>query len=290
MTEAPASDVLYQALIHELTKALGLLRVKGGRAIATALFGKVARRVSEMGIGVNRVVAESGQAAAANWLLPNFVAGHEARGAENIPAAGPLVIASNHPAAVDSLVISAHMTRPDYKIIIGHNVFFESLPNVVEKNIMAPPPENLAGRMHVVRECLRHLESGGTLLIFPRGAIEPDPDSMPNADGEFHLWSRSLDIFLQRVPETRVLVTIVSGVIHPAYIHHPLTYIRRDRANRQRLAFLLQMTRQVLAGREMFGLRPRVTFGELVHASGGQARSQVRQAAGRVLSEHMSWR
>jgi len=284
-------EILYKTLLYELTKALGLLRFKNGPAIAASLFGKAARRVAEMGSGLDAVIASGGPAAGARWLLPNFVAGHEAHGMENIPTSGPLIIASNHPAAVDSIVISAHITRPDYKIIIGNNAFFESLPHVVQNGIIAPPPENLAGRMHVVRESIRHLKVGGALLIFPRGAIEPDPACMPNADGEFHLWSRSLDIFAEQVPKLKVLVTIVSGVIYPRYLHHPLTYTRKARADRQRITFMLQMARQVLAGRrELFDLRPRVTFGELLEAEVGHTRLQVQQAARRVLNSHMGWR
>ncbi len=289
MNESLNVEILYESLLYELTRTLGLLRFKSGLAFSKRLFGRAARRAAEVGVGLDERIASDGAAAGARWLLPNFMAGHEARGVENIPASGPLIIASNHPGAVDALVISAHVTRPDYKIIIGHNLFFENLPHVLQSGIIAPPPENVGGRMQVVRESIRHLRAGGALLIFPRGGIEPDPDCMPNPDGEFHLWSRSLDIFVQQVPETRVLVTMVSGVIYPRYIHHPITYLRKGRGDRQRLAFLMQMARQVLSGRETFGLRPRVTFGELIQVGAGQARSQVQEAARRALSQHMSW-
>lgn len=285
----PTIQTLYDALIFDLTKALALKQTRLANGFIQIMFGKAARRVADLGIGLDHEVAKGGLPAGARWLLPNFVKEHEARGVEKIPAEGPLVIASNHPAAVDSLVISAHVTRPDYKAIIGDIPFFERLPHVNKHAIFAPAPTDTAGRMRAVRESLRHLKAGGALLIFARGGIEADPDWMPNPDGEFDQWSRSLEIFLKHVPQTRVLVTIVSGVIVRAMMHHPITRFRKARPDRQRLAFLMQFAQQILGGREKFGLRPRVTFGEVIEGAHQHVLDQVHNSARRVLEQHMEW-
>ncbi|NJC97169.1 MAG: hypothetical protein C3F07_17860 [Anaerolineales bacterium] len=282
---------LTETLIYELTKAFALPQTKGAKVLVRAVFGRATRLAAEIGVGLDRAVAEGGIPNGARWVLPRFVKSYEARGVENIPAAGPLVIASNHPASVDSIVISAHVTRPDYKVIVGDIPFFEHLPHVSQHAIYAPDPANTSGRMIVLRESIRHLKSGGALLIFPRGGIEADPAFMPHPDGEFHHWSRSLEIFMQRVPGLQVLVTIASGVISKSAFHHPITWFRRHRPDKQRLAFLYQLARQVLSGRELFGLTPRVTFGELI--SGGNHEhmlSEVEGAARRTLNQHMAWK
>lgn len=284
---------LRDTLLYELTKALGLSQEGGlGKAIRP-LFEKATERFAELGVGLDRVVAEAGVAAGARWVLPRFVKDFAARGVENIPAEGPLVIASNHPAACDSLVISAHVERPDYKIIIGDIPFFEHLPHVSQHAIYAPDPSDIHGRMQVIRKSFRHLENGGALLLFARGGIEADPEFMPDADAEFGLWSRSLGIFLKRVPRTRVLVTIVSGVIARAAFHHPITWLRKKRTDRQRLAFMYQMMRQTLAGREIFGLIPRVSFGEVITPSenlpGDQALETIIASARGLLQSHLAW-
>ncbi len=282
-------QALTDALLFEMTKALALRQTENAKRFVRLLFGRAARRVAELGIGLDRVVAESGIAAGARWLLPNFVKGHEARGVDNIPVDGPLVIAANHPASVDSLVISAHVTRPDYKVIVGDIPFFERLPHVSEHAVYAPAPADTSGRMRAVRESLRHLKAGGALLIFARGGIEADPDFMPNPDGEFDKWSRSLEVFLEHVPQTRVLVTMVSGVIARVMMQHPITLFRKARPDRQRLAFLMQIAQQILGGREKFGLRPRVTFGEVISGAQQHVLDQVHDSARRVLRQHMEW-
>ena len=283
-------QILYDALIFEMTKALALPQSERAKYLIHMIFGKAARRFAELGAGLDRVVAEAGVAAGARWALPRFVKSHAARGAEIIPPEGPLVIAANHPASVDSLVVSAHVERPDYKIIVGDIPFFENLPHVSQHAIYAPGPQDMHGRMLVIREAIRHLKAGGALLIFPRGGIEADPDWMPNPDGEFDKWSRSLEIFLERVPQTRVLVTIVSGVIQRTAMRNPLTWLRKNRPDRQRLAFIYQMMRQTLSGKELFGLTPRVTFGEIVKgATNAHVLEDVSAAARRTLEKHMEW-
>lgn len=284
-------QTLTETIIYELAKAFALPQTERAKRWVRLLFGKAARAAAEVGIGLDRAVAEGGLCAGARWILPRFVKSHEARGVENIPASVPLVIAANHPANVDSVVISAHINRPDYKVIIGDIPFFQHLPHVSERAIFAPDPANTLGRMQVVREAIRHLKAGGALLIFPRGGIEADPDFMPNPEGEFQHWSRSLEIFLNRVPGLQILTAIVSGVISPQAFRHPITWLRRHRPDRQRLAFLYQLARQMLAGRELFGLTPRVTFGELVGgANHTHTLAEIEHAARRTLHTHMAWK
>jgi hypothetical protein len=284
---------LSDTLIYELIKALGLLQERGLGKAVRPLFEKATKRFAKIGVELDHMVAEHGAAAGARWVLPRFVKDFAARGMENIPADGPLVIASNHPAAYDSLVISAHVERPDYKIIIGDIPFFKYLPHVSQHAIYAPDPGNIHRRMEVMRKSIRHLEDGGALLLFARGRIEADPEFMPDADAEFGLWSRSLEIFLKRVPHTRVLVTIVSGVIARAAFRHPFTWFRRQRPDRQRLAFMYQMMRQILAGREIFGLTPRVSFGDLIGLSESRTPertlSEITVSARRLLQSHLAW-
>ncbi len=191
------------------------------------------------------------------------------------------------------MVISAHITRPDYKIIIGDIPFFERLPHVSEHAIFAPKPDNVTGRMEVVRKAIRHLREGGALLIFARGGIEPDPSFMPEPGAEFNLWSRSLQIFLEHVPQAQTLVSIVSGVISRAAMSHPITWLRKARPDRQRLAFMIQMARQALTGRETYGLTPRVSFGQPIsRGEFGQpkhALEAIQRSASRLLESHLTW-
>lgn len=287
---AVLTRVLTETLIDEIARALALPQTQQIKKLIAWLTGKAIKRFTEIAAELDCVVEKQGIAGGARWLLPQFVKDHSAQGIENIPPAGPLVIASNHPAFVDSVVISAHVPRRDYKVIIGEIPFFKNLPHIKENAIFAPAPSDPMGRMQVVREVIRHLKNGGAILIFPRGGIEPDPAWMPRPDADFDHWSRSLEIFLKHVPNTQVLVTIVSGVISRAAMHHPITWFRKARPERQRLAFMYQFIRQMIAGKDVFGLRPRVTFGDLISVQNTTDREHmlqtITQSAHNVLKAH----
>lgn len=286
------TDVLTENLVIELTKALALPQTEMVRKMIASLTRKPIRRFTQLASELDCVVEKDGIAGGARWLLPRFVKGHSAQGIENIPPTGPLVIASNHPAYIDSVVISAYVSRRDYKVIIGEIPFFKNLPNIHRNSIFAPDPGDTMGRMQVIREVIRHLKNGGAILIFPRGGIEADPAWMPHPESEFDQWSRSLEIFLKQVPHTQVLVTMVSGVISKAAMHHPITWFRKARPDRQRLAFMYQMIRQMIAGREIFGLTPCVTFGDLISTENTLNRDHmlqtITQSAYNVLKIHMT--
>jgi hypothetical protein len=290
----PLTDVLTENLIYEMAKALALPQTPWIRKIIASLTGRAIREFSGLASQLDCVVEQEGIAGGACWLLPRFVKGHSACGAENIPPVGPLVIASNHPAYVDSVVISAHIPRRDYKVIIGEIPFFKHLPSINKNAIFAPDPTDGMGRMQVIRDVIRHLKNGGAILIFPRGSIEPDPAWMPHPEAEFDQWSRSVEIFLKHVPQTQVLVTIVSDVISKRAMRHPITWFRKARPDRQRLAFMYQFIQQIIAGKEIFGLTPRVTFGDLISADAKHTTDRqhllqtITQSAYDVLKRHMA--
>jgi hypothetical protein len=280
---------LENALLAEIARAMALPSTTITRRMVRLVFGRAARRFSELVTGFDREIERNGSAAGARWLLPSFVAGYEARGQGIVPPEGSLLIVSNHPASYDGLVITACINRPDFKVIIGEIPPYRHLPNVSRHVIFSPPVANTFGRMQTVRNAIRHLNDGGALLIFPRGGIEPDPSFMPDAGAEFDKWSRSLEIFLERVPRTRVLVAIVGGVIAPAAMRHPITWFRNARPDRQRLAFILQIIHQISSGRESFGLTPQVTFGELLSSVNQKIRlPDIVEAERRTLIQHLS--
>jgi hypothetical protein len=88
-----------------------------------------------------------------------------------------------------------------------------------------------------------------------------------------------------------VVVSIVSRVIDPAYMHHPLTCLRRARPDRQRLAMMLQIIQQMLG--QQLDLKPRITYGEVLDmeriGSAEHTLEVIRHSARRVLESHLAW-
>ncbi len=281
---------LTRLINNEVIQAMGL-SIDGwlGQRLHPVL-ARATRRFSELFAEVDCMIAEQGLPAAARWLLQQLVQDFKARGAENIPTHSPLIIASNHPGAVDSLVLASSARREDLKIVAGAIPFLENLPHV-SQHLIFTPYDDMQARMVVMRESIRYLKDGGALLLFARAGIDPDPSFMPHAEEELSCWSRSVEVFLQSVPQTQVIAAIVSHVIEPRYMHHPITWLKRARPDRQRLAMMIQIIQQMLG--KKVDLVPRVSFGELLNAQRmGEAHDTLQtivESARRLMRSHLAW-
>jgi len=282
----PRIGSLNDALVSEIIRAMGLPNNQISQYFTRFFFEKSTLRFADLALNLENEIEQHGSMQGAQWLLNHFVAGFEVGNAELVPQTGSLIIASNHPASYDGVLIAACIPRDDIKIIIGEIPPYHFLPHLSRHAIFSPALKNTFGRMKTVRNAIRHLRNGGSLLIFPRGGIEPDPDFMPAPDAEFDQWSRSLEVFIKSVPDTQVLMTTVSGVISERIFNHPFTWFRTSRPDRQRLAFIYQIIRQTLSGKELFGLRPRVTFGELL--TGEASLTEIENAARRTMAKHIN--
>lgn len=248
---------LTQELLDELFKALGLSRDGWLANAFSPLFWKPLYRFSAIASRFDQIVTENGFQEAAKWILPNFVKEVNVLGAAELPKQGPLVVASNHPGSYDSLVISANLPRDDIKIVSSNIPFLKRLP-ATSKHMLFSAPDSYV-RMGVLRQAIRHLRGGGALLVFARGRIDPDPAIMPGAGEELKKWSPSLGMFMKKAPQTKLAISLVSGILAPKFVHHPLTIFRKTRHDKQRIAEFLQGIRQMLAPGKVL-LSPKLSF------------------------------
>lgn len=291
---AVTPDALKAHLVYELSQAAGL-RPDGWplRVLATGLrrpIDALARLFSEVDLAIGR----DGIASAFAALLERFARDPRIRGAENLPAVGPLILASNHPGAYDALLIGATLGRRDFKLVSSTVPFFRAMPNfhkhVIE--VGGSPAEGMAA----IRESARHLRGGGSLLIFPSGLVDPDPDVLPGAHEALAAWRGGLEALANLAPTAAIVNVIASSVLSPRWINSPLLKLQRVDWQRRKLAEMLQVIqRMARPGTEK--MRPRVSFAAPVTGAALQreagsravlplliARSQA------LLAEHMAAR
>lgn len=178
-------------------------------------------------------------------------------GAEHVPPGGPLLVVANHPGAYDSLVIAASLPQDDLYMIATGYPMLRRLPNTSRRMIFVDPHAH--SQLNVVREAVQHLRLGRSVLIFPRGRVEPDPAVLPGALEALQRWSPSLELFLRQVPDTQVLVTAVSGVLAPMFLRNPLIRIWRGRRDPLVVAETMQVMAQVLFSR-LVRVQPLLSF------------------------------
>ena len=252
-------DILRETLITELLRALGLPKTDWLLQIFIRLLHGPLEQFVQGGLTFDQIVADRGLQPAAAWLLDRFCTRVSVCGLETIPHAGPLLVVSNHPGAIDVLLLLASLHRPDVKIISNNIPFLQRLPATSAHLIYGSRTNDITKRMSAVRLAIRHLQSGGALSLMGTGLIDPDPEVYPDAAASLDHWSPSIELFLKQVPETRVLVAILSGVLSPRWAHHPITWLRKEPRRKRLLAEIGQVAEQAFFPRRRF-LSPSITF------------------------------
>jgi hypothetical protein len=243
-------------IIGEIISAIRWPDTLVRRAVITALVSLPTQRFAEVMADFDRVILESGLRCACEHLLNKLVTEVDSSGAEEIPEKGPVIIAANHPGTFDSLSILSQLPREDAKIIVGANPFFYDMRKGRDFLIFSPRQHDK--RFEVIRQAIQHLQNGGLLLIFPYGHIAPDPAILDEASACIREWSRSLGIFLRKVPEAQLILTVISGVITREYLRHPLPNMFSG-FERRRIIEFMQMIKQMIF-HQTKDLCPKVSF------------------------------
>ena len=257
-TQSASVGVLTQALLDEISEKLGVADSIFKKGIIESFFWFAAHRLAKLAASFDQYVSKTNFCEAARWVLPNFVQDVKKDGYMDIPKEGPLLVTSNHPGTCDSLVIAASLPRDDLKIVVSGFPFLRNLPSTA-RHLIYTQRDNPFERMTVIRSAIRHLQDGGSLLIFPSGKVDPDPAVLPGADQALERWSPSLEIMVRKVPQTRILVTIVSGVLSKSWVRNPLARLRKDIPDRQMIAEFLQVVQQMVFPRSLL-MTPTVFF------------------------------
>jgi hypothetical protein len=267
---------LFEVNIDDILAALGWERAPAARALVRRVARKPALLFArEMG-AFDDMTAASGIRTAAQSLLPTFASNLTVSGADRIPPHGPVLLLSNHPGMTDTLALFSAIPRADLRVLAAERPFLRALPAVSRSLIFIPEDRNR--RMGAIRQAIGHLRSGGALLTFPAGEIEPDPAVLQGAAAALGRWSESTSVFLRLAPDCTVVPAVVSGVLARQAQRHPLTLLRRSRADRERLGAMLQVLMHTLRP-DAWRVRVRVDF---PRAFGGRELS-AGGAASRVI-------
>jgi hypothetical protein len=285
------AGILRDTITDEILTAFNLGGKKWQRRLIGPLFWIPAQIFGGIMAGIDQTVEEQGVPEAAKQLSKYVVEDIQVTGRDNIPLEGPVLIASNHPGAYDSIAILSSMPRQDIKMVVSDVPFLRSMPVASQRMVYAIP--GTQGRMTAVRGMVRQVQEGGVLMIFPTGLVDSDPEVLPGAEEELANWSASLDLVMRKTPETRIVVTIVSGVLSPVCLRSPLTRLKKKEWEKRKLAEFLQVIQQLVLKRK-FGMKTKITFDAALTGAellGQSESSDLHQAivarARQVLKTHM---
>jgi hypothetical protein len=282
------------SLVVEIAGSVGFRNSRLAQQLVWLLFRPVTDRLACIGVQFDRDVIQYGFSTAMENALRVFIHKVTARGQESIPSAGPLLVVSNHPGTYDSLIISSTLRRDDLCIIAGDIPFLKNLP-LAYRHFFFISEQDQNVRTVAARQAIRHLQSGGAVLLYGFGHIDPDPATYSDASSIIEEWSPSIDLFLKVVPETKVMVTITSHVVSPKWRYSLLYYLRRTQLDRRRLVEFGQVMTQLLFP-GTFRQSPFISFASPIQAAdiqkdsiSGRLLPAVIEQAKSLLQDHLAW-
>ncbi|MBD3166050.1 hypothetical protein GF324_05600 [bacterium] len=230
---------LKRATIRDLLRALALPPRGSAARWAVRLAMPMIRRFTESVARFDADTARYGLAEAARRLLHEFEV--DICCPDNmmdVPRSGPLLIISNHPGMTDTLVLLSLIERDDLLVIAERNPFLTALPNVSRQILYLETSERFRGS--TLRRGIRSLRSGGALLLFPAGRIEPDPVYRPEAVRLRAGWSKSMDLLVRHARDAVFLPMVVGGVFSKRTRALPLQLFIQDAVRREQVLAMLQ--------------------------------------------------
>jgi len=239
------------------------------------LFRRPAHTFAGQMLAFDQMVGSHNLMEASIFLIKNYAKGVKVFGTDNVPP-GPVLVLANHPGMVDTLALFAALKRQDLRIIAVHRPFLNALPNITQR--LDYVTEDPGTRISLVRRVSSHLKSGGAVLTFPSGKIEPDPDVYPGAETALHSWTDSVGVFLRLAPETAVLPVLVRGVIWEKTASLPVLRIKNDQLEREKLAAALQLLAHVVFQKRPLEVSVQIGNPLTVQSIGGRDTNTIHSA------------
>jgi len=239
---------LTQINLDDLVNALGIQNHPTLTRLTRFLFHGAARKFAKQMIDFDSMTCTDGLAKAARLTERLYARDVRVFGADRLPDSAFLAL-SNHPGMTDTLVLFSALKRDDLKIIALNRPFLLSLPNISKQLFYVT--DNPADRVALVRHVSAHLKSGGSILTFPAGHNEPDPDVYDGAVDSLQSWTDSVGVFLRLAPQTPIVPIVLRSVVWKRLAQSPIIRIKRTRDERELLVVALQLLAMV-----MFNIKP----------------------------------
>lgn len=240
--EFPPIDTLVEVLIHEVTNHFKI----GNDTVLYRLMHWFMRVPSERFAALmqrfDQMVAEKSIWEAARDALPQFTDGLNFKNNKIIPKEGPLLVVANHPGVADFVAVMACIERKDQYILANERPMLSIMPNA-SRHMLLVDVQN-PHRLDIMHRVINYLHNGKTVIIFPRGNLEPDPALYSGALESLKNWSQSIGVFLSKVPETVLQPLLISNVVAPKAWRSLISTRARSIKTRHQIAMILQAVMQ----------------------------------------------
>lgn len=125
------------------------------------------------------------------WIWFLLAYRYRAWGKQNIPAQGPLLVLCNHQSYFDPIIVGLTLRHRPFYALARSSLFNHRGLGWLIHTLNALPIERGQADMAAMRRCLKVLEDGHALLLFPEGTRTPDGTTQPFNPGTMLMIKRS---------------------------------------------------------------------------------------------------
>jgi 1-acyl-sn-glycerol-3-phosphate acyltransferase len=122
------------------------------------------------------------------WLFFRFMFRYEVVGSEKVPKTGPVILAANHGAFIDPLLLGSVTNRGVQYIMFRS--YYESIAHPIFRFLRCIPVDS-AGPLGALKAGIHSLEQGACIAIFPEGTVCADGKLQSPERGALFLAQRS---------------------------------------------------------------------------------------------------
>jgi len=279
-----------EKIVDEIVRALGRRALGDGRRLIGSAVPPPRRTLRRRHRRAEERALSEGLPGAARRHPLRFRLRPAVRGAERIPGDGPLIIASNHPGLTTRWPSWRRSQDRPHGRHLGRRFALRALAAAANYFIYAPL--STAGRTRALRGAIRHLEGGGSLLIYPHTEVEPGPRGATRSPGSSGRTGRraSRSWMPPASPGPACKWPRQRRFSCRRFLDSPIVKVRRDAAEAPEVAEFLQVSWQMSIPRSV---RPRLNLS--FAAAGRAARPSSRphdarrdRDRARLLETHMA--
>lgn len=240
--DANKKDGLRRIVLEDIKTSAKLNRRKLISWLIDRLGSKPAGWLADLLSRIDEQLAETSLSETAIRAISTLSDGLEINSQEAVPTSGPLLVVANHPGLIDILGVLAILRREDVKIVAQRKGFMRVLRNINRLMLTLDPDSN--SKLKTIREIIQALNNDMVVIIFPSGQLEPDPAIVPDAAIALQGWSDSIGVFLDKVPKTKLLPVLVSGILTEKAWNSRFAKLGSNQKRRQQFAMATQFIAQ----------------------------------------------
>lgn len=260
----PSTNSLARLIMDDILRFLRLKRRNLLRRILNFIGKKPSTWMAEILARYDKRIVESSFLQATHEALGLFSEGVKVNGRHKIPFEGALLVIANHPGLADALGAVWSAGREDVTIVAGKRDVLRLLPNLKRHFMELETDVNL--RASATREIIRLLNDGKTVIIFPKGTVEPEPSLVGGTRESIQGWSRSIGIFLAKAPQTHLVPMLISQVLTEASWNSWLAKRFKTPKHRHQMAMAVQFVMQRISKNPIWKIPMRIDIGDVCTA------------------------